>query len=136
MHRNIIIHRPIRFLVSGGTAAVVEMLAFAAIVFVVPQFSIVFAQSVSFLLGLIVSFILNRKWVFRSTGSQRSEFLKYILLAIINLVLSNYILAMLVGAGIQKLLAKLIIMTLIAAWNYVLFRRVIFRSQSFRETNR
>lgn len=115
-----------RFLLSGGSAAVVEIMVFTAIVYVVNDWSILFAQSVSFTCGLVVSYILNRKWVFRSTGSHRSEFTRYVLLATLNLVLSNYLIMLIISVGAHKIIAKLITMVLVAGWNYIIFRRFIF----------
>jgi putative flippase GtrA len=121
--------RASKFLLSGGLAAVVEYLLFTAFMYfqILP---LVGAQTVSFLAGLIVSYSLNRKWVFKSENDIKKEGLKYLTLAIINLVLTNIILALLINIlGVIYWIAKILVMGGVAAWNYIIFQKFIFGSE-------
>ena len=74
-----------RFLISGGSAAGVEYLVFILLQMTLGKSWVLASQTVSFACGFIVSFLLNRSWVFRSSGDMKPELLKYILVAGINL---------------------------------------------------
>ncbi|MDA5337636.1 GtrA family protein [Stenotrophomonas maltophilia] len=87
------------------------------------------SQTISFACGFVVSFLLNRSWVFRSEGGAGGELLRYALLAAINLVASNGALAIMVnGLGLPPPTAKFLVMGMVAAWNYLIFSRLIFRT--------
>ncbi len=121
-------NRVVRFLVSGGSAAAAEYLVFVSLQMLLGPDSLLLNQSFSFACGFVVSFVLNRLWVFKSGGTWTGDLMRYGLLAAINLVLGNVAITLLVGpAGLHPLVAKLAVMVLIAAWNYVIFSRVVFR---------
>jgi len=119
----------IKFLLSGGSAASVEYGSFLVLIILL-NVPILGANIVSFLCGLGVSFLLNRVWVFKSAGQKKSEFARYFLLAVINLLLSTVIMGALVyNVGMSENFAKLIVMVLIASWNFVIFSKLIFKSK-------
>ncbi len=124
--------RLIKFIISGGTAAVVEYGLFA--LFNALGVPLVIANTLSFIGGLLVSFSLNRTWVFLSKERARRQFGLYVLLALINLVIGNTIIFLLHdGFGVYALVAKLIVMVLIASWNYLIFSRFIFKPSADKE---
>lgn len=115
-----------KFLVSGGLAAIVEYVTF---ILTVHAIQVIFANAISFLCGLIVSFTLNKYWVFRSDKSANEEFIRYFILATINLTISTIFITILVNsAHVVPFIAKLIMMILIAAWNYFIFAKLIFKN--------
>lgn len=121
--------RPLKFLISGGCAAVIEYAAFVLLYTILGSDLMIISQTVSFLAGFLVSFLLNKTWVFESRGRTKGQLLRYSLLASINLILSNIILWVLVDRlGLVYLIAKIIVMTMVAVWNYVLFSRLIFKN--------
>jgi len=118
--------RVAKFLTSGVSAALVEYAVFLLLVGTIAKDQVVVAQTVSFLAGLIVSFSLNRRWVFSPQRKASRTFVEYFALATINLVITNILLL-----GLHHFLplaiAKIIIMGCVAFWNYFIFRKVIFR---------
>lgn len=119
-----------KFLISGGLAAAIEYASFLLLHTLFDNQWLIVTQSVSFLLGFVVSFSLNRTWVFVAGGSMKSQLVKYSVLAAINLVLTNILLWLLVERfSIVYWLSKIIIMAMVATWNYVLFSRLIFHSR-------
>jgi len=123
-------NRILRFLVSGGSAAAAEYLVFIALQWGPAPPPLIFSQSFSFACGFVVSFLMNRLWVFRSAGSWTGDLARYGVLAAINLMLGNIAISLLVGpAHVHPLVAKLVVMVLIAAWNYAVFSRVIFQQR-------
>lgn len=122
--------RILRFLISGGAAAATEYLVFIALHLIQDQDSLILSQSFSFACGFVVSFLLNRLWVFQSVGTWTGDLARYGALAAINLVLGNVAISLLVGpAALHPLAAKLVVMVLIAIWNYAIFSRLVFRQR-------
>lgn len=123
--------RLLRFLISGGSAAAVEYAAFIALQFALGSDWLLVSQSISFACGFVVSFLLNRHWVFQSDGHAGSELVKYGVVAAINLAAGNLLILLMVGrAGIHPLIAKFLIMGMIAMWNYLVFSRLVFRKRA------
>lgn len=120
----------IRFLISGGSAAAVEMAVFALILGLTSGLLIIVPQTISFLAGFMVSFSLNRSWVFSAkNGKIATQLARYGLLAAINLVLSNIVLLLLVDvASMHELVAKFMVMACVAVWNYIIFSKIIFKA--------
>lgn len=122
-------YKPVRFLISGGSAAITEYTLFLLLVAFLPSHPIflIAAQSLSFGGGLIVSFLLNRSWVFESTAKESKKmFTKYLLLALINLFITN-ILIILLEPVLPLYIAKFVVMLMIASWNFIIFKTLIFR---------
>lgn len=123
--------RVLRFLVAGGSAAAVEFFSFLGLNVILDNQSLIFSQSASFSCGFAVSFVLAKSWVFKSSGAWRRELSKYVILALLNLVLSNFLI-MIISQwfGVHILPAKFLVMATIAAWNYFLASRLIFSSNA------
>lgn len=118
-----------KFLVSGLLAAAIEYATFLLLIAAVSNIQLVVAQTLSFLMGLVVSFILNKRWVFGSNRATSHALRDYLLLALTNLLLSN-VLLILLGKFLPVVLAKVIVMACVATWNYAIFQKFIFRQNS------
>jgi putative flippase GtrA len=112
----------IKFLASGGTAAVMEFVVF----FILEYFTginTMAAQAASFCCGLIVSFILNKFWVFEfkanSTYKKGAAF--FLTLGVSNLVITTLLMGIL-PMYIPSFAAKIILMVCVAVWNYLIFK--------------
>ncbi len=94
--------------------------------------SLLVAQTISFLLGLAVSFTGNRNLTFNTdqdyTHSRTSQLWRYVLLALFNLLLSN-VLIHIVAMYTEPLVAKLVVMISVMLWNFVIFNKIIFRTK-------
>lgn len=124
-------NRFIRFLASGGSAAAVEYSTFAVLQMCLGQDWLLFSQSLSFAAGFAVSFLLNRSWVFRSSGALHAELLKYGLIAVVNLVAGDFMIVSLAGPlRLNAFLSKLLVMAIIAGWNYLLFSKLVFKPRA------
>lgn len=125
--------RIFRFIISGGLAAGTEYAVFLGLSLLLGRAtaSLVAAQVMSFTAGLFVSFYLNKHWSFQSKGPMKQEFIRYVMLAIINLCLSTIVLwALVTLCAASPWVAKIVVMAMIASWNFVLFDRVVFASRS------
>ena len=120
-------HKVIKFLISGGLAATTEYVSFLFIAIGLKT-PIILANIISFMLGLCVSFILNRSWVFTSKSNVHKKLVKYFVLAVANVAISTGMLFILNhDFFVYPAIAKLIVMALIAIWNYFIFSKLIFK---------
>lgn len=118
----------LRYLLAGGTAFVSEYLSFL-ILFSLVSVQLVIANILSFLIGLLTSFTLNKLWVFgnsKQTRPTHQQLLLYVVLATINLCFTSYAITELVSTGVAPAVAKIILMLLVVTWNFVIFKRLIF----------
>ncbi len=127
-------NQKIRYLIAGGSSFLLEYS-----IFVVTQIvtgNIYFSNSISFLAGLTVSFILHKYWSFAGVHTQKThnQAFAYVFLAATNLVLSNIIIGLLVTQlQLSPFISKVATMALIVLWNYYIFAKFIFRGHSTPE---
>ncbi|MCX7841985.1 MAG: GtrA family protein [Clostridia bacterium] len=87
------------------------------------------AHTVSMLAGFFLSFFLNKYWSFGSLGNTARQLTLTGALFIINLGISNLLMYLLVDKlGFISQLSKLGVMALIVLWNFILFKKIIYRS--------
>ena len=116
-----------KFLIAGGLAAGTEYVSFVVLKLFIDE--LIITQSLSFMCGFVVSFYLQKSWVFRSIGKTYEELPKYLVLAVINLILSNIVMSLLVNtANLEEMIAKILVMAMIACWNYLIFQKIIFKT--------
>lgn len=120
--------RFVKFLIIGGSAALIEYGSFTLLIFGLGSGWLIFSQTISFLLGFVVSFIGNKLWVFSSKYETKRQLISYALLAFINLLCSNAVLWILVDVlHTNALFAKIGTMAMVVIWNYVIFSKLIFK---------
>lgn len=117
-----------RFLIAGGTAATVEYLSFIVFRHLIPN--VFLSNTLSFICGLTLSFMLNKHWVFLARDYFSRQVILYFVLACVNILISNFIVWTLTSKlGLLVLVSKLVAMALIAIWNYMFFSRLIFKDR-------
>ena len=96
-------------------------------VFMMPSW---IGQIISYSLALIVNFIILKSWAFKSTVDERAsrQFIKYLVLVAFNLPISTILIHQLTVVGMPGYLSKVLIIALIAIWNYIFYDRLIFKS--------
>ena len=124
----------VRYILVGGVAFLVEYTSFLLLFQFLAESTIV-PQSISFSLGLLTSFLGSRLFTFSNKESEyyyskRIQFFGYIILATINLFVTNILIYALVEQfGVEAWVAKAITMFSVVLWNYILFNRLIFRKR-------
>lgn len=114
--------RVVKFLISGGISAAIEFITFLLLITIS---SLVLSNVISFLVGLIVSFVINKNWVFGYRLNNIKTPLVYAGVAIFNII-AGTIIILLLENNLTPWLAKAVTMILIAIWNYILYSRYIF----------
>jgi putative flippase GtrA len=120
--------RLIHYVIAGGAAFTIEYGSFL-ILYYHFHVAAVTANTVSFILGLITSFMLNRLWVFGHKKQHRRvahQISLYLMIAGINLIITDVVIHFLVQAKIPAFIAKILLVILVACWNFVIFRKIIF----------
>lgn len=118
----------IRYLLVGAVAFLAEYVVFL-VLFYTANLPLYLANSVSFVLGLAVSFMLNRSWAFGGEEYAKRahhQLIMYTTLAFVNLGLTNVLIGTLRSLDVAPVIGKLLVMCMIVAWNFLLFRYVIF----------
>lgn len=97
------------------------------------------ASAIGFLSAFFFNFPLNRKKVFKHSKNDRftlrSQVVMYFALSIFNLVFTSYAVDFTVHTGgIQIYWAKMIFTVIIAIWNFLIFKFLIFSKLSNRDS--
>jgi len=118
-----------KYLIAGVGAFLVEYGSFYGMYFGL-KWPLWVANSISFGLGLLTSFWLNRLWTFghKSYSKKTAHQLGfYTGLALINLLLTNLLVIGLKHfAAVDPKYGKLAAMVITSLWNYILFKAIIF----------
>lgn len=118
--------RFLRYLIAGGLCAALEWSSFL-LLFYVWNWSVVWANTISFTIVLLINFVLTKFWVFpgRHKHGTSLQAAMYLGLALFNVAVSNLIVANL-SQLIPPGLAKLMTMAAVVSWNFALMRLRIF----------
>lgn len=121
--------RLLRYLVSGSTAAVVDLgllFVFTDLFNVHYLWSAIFA----FVGAFFVSFLLQKFWTFQDTSVDRvhAQATLYFVVAVVNLALNTFLMYVFVdGLHVGYLLAQVIASGLIACESFFISRHVVFK---------
>lgn len=92
------------------------------------------ATTTAFVVGLIVNFILIKFWVFHDSQKGRkasfSQGLQYGLLTAFNLMITNLVIYQLSKKSIGPEISKVLTTGMIACWNFILYKKVIFKANN------
>ncbi|WP_309615957.1 GtrA family protein [Salinibacterium sp.] len=87
----------------------------------------VVASAFSFISAFVINYSGNRRVVFRASG--KGHFWRYIALVIVNLGLSVALVALGVAIGLTPIVAKVVSIAVVAAFNYLAMRQWVFRDR-------
>ena len=124
----------LKYTVTGGLAFLTEYGSFLFLTFVAGVNVLVISQTVSFCLGLLVSFLGSRQFTFKDAEkiyqrNKKTQLTSYLLLAIFNLLVSNLLIHGLVDyMDIPSWIAKALTMAAVVMWNFVIFKKIIFKT--------
>jgi putative flippase GtrA len=120
----------IRFLTVGLLTFSCEYAVFYGL-YAILHWNLLLANSLSFGVGLSVSFGSNRLWAFKRVEYKRRlhhQLMAYVSLALTNLILNNIIVATLNALGLDPRIGKVFAIALIAVWNFLIYKHYIFSS--------
>ncbi|MGI6779034.1 MAG: GtrA family protein [Acetivibrionales bacterium] len=135
---NSTVYQFIRYVVTGGTASLADISIFSIGANTL-DINHIQSNSMGFVVGLTVNYLLSRGWVFnKSNHKVIRDFFLFSLIGIIGLILSNIFMYIMVDTGLLyailassndelvKVLAKLLVTFLVLLWNFAARRRLVF----------
>lgn len=85
------------------------------------------SNSIAFIISNVLNFLINRFWAFQSRAKVTRQFAMAITLGLFNLLASNIIMYLLTDiCHLYYLLSKVITIGIIASWNFILYKKVIY----------
>lgn len=126
----------IKFIFAGCLSGGVDLL----LLFVfhsLLKLDIVLSTSLAFILAFLISFSLQKFWTFRNyrPGQTFQQLSLYLINALIGLFLNAFFMHLLVNTyNVWYLLAQIIVNLVIAVWNFVIYKFVVFKADK-NETN-
>jgi putative flippase GtrA len=125
------IHLLIKYGATGLSAVITDYGTFAFL-YGVAKVPLIVATISSLSAGFIVSFILNRMWVFEAHkgnahNSARLQIALYMVLFAFNTAFTYLFIRYTGKLGFNPYLAKLCSIGIIMLWNFVVYKKIIFR---------
>lgn len=118
-----------RYLLSGGATFLVEYVSLLAFSYGL-HLDIHLALTLSFLLALVLGFLINHLWTFeRHDADVSRRFVAYTVLALVNLGFNLQAVPWLGHLGVPYAVGKLAAQACVVVWNYVIMSRLIFRGE-------
>jgi putative flippase GtrA len=120
----------VRYIISGGTAAVTNLL----LLFLLVQFlqiHYLIASMLAFLCAFGVSFTLQKFWTFnnRETARAHTQLALYLAITLANLGVNTLLMYVFVTElGLWYLLAQIIAGALVALYSYFVYQKFVFTS--------
>ena len=118
-------HTFVGFIAAGGTATVVNYALFVALYWGGVGYLV--ASAIGYVAGIAISFVINRRLVFRSRGSKRQEAPRYVIAYLGALVVQLALLEVFVRLGLDPLIANAVALIIVVVLNFFVIRRVVFR---------
>lgn len=116
----------IKYLMVGGSSAVIELVLFQLLsaVFAIPLAA---ANVTAVVVSTVFNFLVNRNVTFKSTSNPLRSLVLYLLLFALNTTFSTVVISFLAAQGVYPLVAKVCTMACIVLWNFVLYKKIIFK---------
>lgn len=121
------INQLVRYLITGLASFSMEYILFIVLYKVIGLWYIISHISVYFIVFWF-NFLVNRFWSFKSKNDIRVQLFRYGLLFVFNLFAATAIMFILSEVlNISPLISKVLVMGMIVLWNFILYRKIIFR---------
>lgn len=127
-------HILVRYLFSGGTAALVLLMGLYLLHGVLGLWYLA-SSVIAFLCSVMISFLLQKFWTFRNTEKQiNKQFSLYITIAIINVIANAFFMYTFVDKlKIWYLFSQVLAAGIVAIWSFFVYRHFIFKDKLYAE---
>lgn len=117
----------IRYLITGFSSFILEYILFYSL-FKLLGVNEFISNSIALAIVFWFNFLMNRYWSFKSKEKLSKQLILYGLLFAFNISISNiFIYGASIILGMSPLISKVLIMSLIVLWNFVLYKTVIYK---------
>lgn len=79
------------------------------------------------LIATAYNFLVNRTVAFKSSSNLARSIVLYTLLFLVNLTITTVAITAMVNVGVNSILAKILMQACVVCWNFVLYRKVVFK---------
>jgi putative flippase GtrA len=117
-----------RFLIVGLLASIINLLCFYILFYKLNVYETL-SYSISYVLGVVIGFIFNKRWSFNyKKESNKALFSKYLIVYTFNLFVGMGIFELvLIISNIEELLVQAIVIIITAVSNFIGLRKFVFR---------
>ena len=115
-----------KYLGVGAGTALFELVLFWLLSSLL-HLDVAIANVIAIVVATVTNYLFNRNVTFVSTSNPVHSTVLYALLFAFNTVFSTIAIAYFVWLGAPAIVVKIIAMACIACWNFVLYRKVIFK---------
>jgi putative flippase GtrA len=120
-----------RYIFIGGLSFAIEMGVLYSLIHFF-QLSSILAVAISFWVGLITSFVLQKLIAFQDKGSSTKKILRqsiyYAILVLFNYAFTIGFVALLEGA-LTLFIARTIALIITTGWNFIVYSKIIFKKE-------
>lgn len=127
----------IRYLISGGTAALVNWTTLFLLVYLGHMYYL-YASILAFIVSIAVSFTMQKFWTFRDNlvHDIHIQFTRYLAVIFLSLLLNTALVYFLVEKmNVWYLLAQITATAIIAIINFFAYRHFVFRERTLPESS-
>jgi putative flippase GtrA len=121
-----VVKQGFRYVATGIASALIELLLFLGL-YEALRVPVAIANVIALVVATTFNFSVNKTWSFKSSSGIGKSLIKYLILFAFNLCFSTFAIVLLVDTGLPSVFAKLLTMACIVCWNFVLYRKVIFK---------
>jgi putative flippase GtrA len=108
------------FLIVGGVAFFIDYSILFGMTSIL-GINYLIANCISFTISMIVNYILNLKFVFKADDNNINNFLKFIIIAILGLIINQIVMWVLTtNIGVYYLTSKIVATLLVMIWNFIM----------------
>lgn len=125
--------RFLRYVIVGGISFIGDYATFLVFYYVLHS-GTALAAPAGLVVGFVINFTLNKAWSFENKGHDTKLVLTqvgmYVTLVVINTIFTYFFVELLKNADLlAPKYSKLLASILIIAWNYIIYKKIIFRSE-------
>ena len=123
--------KQVRYITSGVASEIIEYSSF--LLLIATTHALFVSNSISFIAGIASGYVFHKYWSFKGAHylKTRHQVGAYLLVAAINLVLTNLVIGLCADhLHFAPALAKILTMALSATWTYAILNRLVFRNRT------
>ena len=118
----------IRYIIVGFSSFILEYLLFFTL-FKVIGINELISNPIAIAVVFWFNYLMNRYWSFKSKSKLGKQLLLYLILFAFNTIISNLFIYIGIDLlNISPLISKVVIMGLIVIWNFVIYKKVIYKT--------
>ena len=115
-----------KYVVVGASSAAIELAIFQVLSAVL-GLALTYSNVIAVVISTTFNFLMSRNVTFKSTSNPVRSLVLYLLLFAFNTTFSTVCISFLAAQGIYPLVAKVCTMACIVLWNFVLYKKVVFK---------